>query len=105
MESGKKQQHECQRDQLEQEMWKAHREWELAQKRLDHALGNDEVDYAIFMLEATEKRYNMLLRKLKEMHAEEAQQLAGLDLKPQQPGFRLRFWKEGKWWHKDGSSS
>jgi len=51
---------------LERDLWQAHKEWKLAQRRLDEALGPDEVDYAVLMLEAAEKRYGMLLRKAKE---------------------------------------
>ncbi|WP_229106940.1 DUF2508 family protein [Paenibacillus sp. 1001270B_150601_E10] len=39
--------------------------WEQAQLRFDMAHGEDEVDYAIFMLEAAEKRLAMLLRRAK----------------------------------------
>jgi len=45
----------------------AHREWECARHRLDQALGDDEVDYAIFALETAEKRYGMLLKQAKAM--------------------------------------
>jgi hypothetical protein len=53
---------------LEQELWKAHKEWQLAQVRLNYAMEEDEIDYAVFMLEATEKRYDMLLKKVKLNH-------------------------------------
>jgi len=43
----------------------AHREWACAQHRLDHVLGDDEIDYAIFALETAEKRYGMLLKQAK----------------------------------------
>lgn len=51
---------------LERDLWEAHRQWQLARIRLDEALGPDEVDYAVLMLEAAEKRFGMLLRKAKE---------------------------------------
>lgn len=51
---------------LEKELWKAHRDWQLAQRRLDEALGADEVDYAVLTLQAGERRYGMLLRRAKE---------------------------------------
>lgn len=106
MESGKREKNrEAEREQLERELWKAHREWELAQKRFDHALGDDEVDYAVFLLEAAEKRYDMLLRKLKSVYAEETNVNAEVQNKPKSKGLRVGFWKEGKGWHKDGSSS
>ncbi len=47
----------------------AHREWACAQHRLDHVLGDDEIDYAIFALETAEKRYGMLLKQAKAMKA------------------------------------
>lgn len=53
---------------LEQELWKAHKDWQLAQVRLNYAMEEDEIDYAVFMLEATEKRYDMLLKKVKVNH-------------------------------------
>jgi len=52
---------------LLQDIQTAHREWECAQHRLDQALGDDEVDYAIFALETAEKRYGMLLKQAKAM--------------------------------------
>ncbi|HZG83295.1 DUF2508 family protein [Paenibacillus sp.] len=52
---------------LLQDIRTAHREWECARHRLDQALGDDEVDYAIFALETAEKRYGMLLKQAKAM--------------------------------------
>ncbi|WP_127588505.1 DUF2508 family protein [Paenibacillus koleovorans] len=43
-------------------------EWKHAQRRLDYAESRDEIDYAIFALEAAEKRYEMLLRQAKHMN-------------------------------------
>lgn len=48
------------------EIKRAHQEWEIAQKRIDEAVGKDQVDYAIFLLEASEKRYDMLLKAAKQ---------------------------------------
>ena len=45
----------------------AHLEWEIAQRRLDYVLDEDEIDYAIFALETAEKRYGMLLKQAKAM--------------------------------------
>lgn len=61
------------RSQLERDLWEAHRQWKLARERLDQALGADEVDYAVLMLEAAEKRYDMLLRKAKTVGLERAE--------------------------------
>lgn len=46
-------------------------EWKMACVRFDHALGTDEVDYAISTLEAAEKRIAMLMKRAKRvgMHA------------------------------------
>lgn len=45
----------------------AHKNWLCAQKQFDFALGEDQVDYAIYCLEAAEKRYEMLLKQAKEL--------------------------------------
>jgi len=50
---------------LLQQLRSAHLDWVCARQRLDHALGHDEVDYAIFTLEAAEKRYGILLKQAK----------------------------------------
>ncbi|KIL38598.1 hypothetical protein SD70_25205 [Gordoniibacillus kamchatkensis] len=50
---------------LWQEIRKAHAEWRLAQDRLDYVVENDQIDYAIYALEAAEKRYEMLLKAAK----------------------------------------
>jgi len=52
-------------DNLAEEIRLAHREWLNAQHRFEVALGKDQVDYAIFAIEAAEKRYEMLLRSAK----------------------------------------
>lgn len=87
---------------LERDLWQAHRDWQLAQHRLDQANGADEVDYAVLMLEASEKRYGMLIKKAK---------AAGLQRKEWQPGAankRVRHAasaggrKEGTGWTRDG---
>jgi hypothetical protein len=51
--------------QLVEEVRNAHREWIIAQKRLDYAVEYDQIDYAIYALEAAEKRYEMLLKQAK----------------------------------------
>ncbi|MDF2670519.1 MAG: hypothetical protein K0R67_2825 [Paenibacillus sp.] len=50
---------------LMEEVRIALQEWKNAQYQLDYAFGQDEIDYAIYALEAAEKRYEMLLRKAK----------------------------------------
>lgn len=44
---------------------KARIEWKCAVQRLDYVLEKDQIDYAIFSIEAAEKRYEMLIRKAK----------------------------------------
>ncbi|MFC5701299.1 DUF2508 family protein [Cohnella faecalis] len=53
------------RQQLTEDVREAEREWELARWRFEDALGHDSVDYAIYTLEAAEKKLDMLLRKAK----------------------------------------
>lgn len=50
---------------LWQEIRKAQAEWQLAQDRLDYVVDHDQIDYAIYALEAAEKRYEMLLKAAK----------------------------------------
>jgi len=58
-------------EQLMDDIRQALREWERAHSRFQYAVGDDEVDYAIFTLEAAEKRVAMLIKKAKrnELHA------------------------------------
>ncbi|MFD3270880.1 DUF2508 family protein [Paenibacillus dendritiformis] len=57
-------------EQLMDDIRQALREWERAHARFQYAVGEDEVDYAIFTLEAAEKRVAMLIKKAKrnELH-------------------------------------
>lgn len=50
---------------LLEELRAAHREWACARHRLNYALHEDEIDYAIFALETAEKRYGMLIKQAK----------------------------------------
>ncbi|OZB90017.1 hypothetical protein [Paenibacillus sp. XY044] len=43
----------------------AHAEWKLARMRFEEALGQDQIDYAIYMLEAAERKYQMHLKQAK----------------------------------------
>lgn len=52
---------------LIREIHEAHRDWVNAQRHFEYAVGQDQVDYAIFAIEAAEKRYEMLLRQAKRM--------------------------------------
>ncbi|WP_338554018.1 DUF2508 family protein [Paenibacillus sp. KS-LC4] len=52
-------------DQLRQEIYEAHMEWENANRFFDYALGKDQIDYAIYAIITAEKRYDSLLRTAK----------------------------------------
>lgn len=60
-------QEEMRKDKYEllQEIRKAHADWLVAQHRLDYALEKEQIDYAIYALEAAEKRYEMLIKSAK----------------------------------------
>ena len=49
----------------------AKKEWLAAKDYFENVSEPDLIDYAIHSMEATEKRYNFLLRKLKEMNPAE----------------------------------
>lgn len=49
------------------EIRRAHGDWMAAHLKLDWVLEKDQIDYAIYALEAAEKRYEMLLRQAKQM--------------------------------------
>ncbi len=49
------------------EIREAHRDWVNAHRHFEYAQGKDQVDYAIFAIEAAEKRYEMLLRHAKSL--------------------------------------
>lgn len=56
---------------MHQEIRKAHLEWTTAHQRLEWVVEKDQIDYAIYALEAAEKRYVMLLRQAKQMQWED----------------------------------
>jgi len=49
------------------EIKRAHSEWQAANLKLDWVVEKDQIDYAIYSLEAAEKRYEMLLRQAKQL--------------------------------------
>lgn len=53
------------RERLRKEIKEAHRDWENANRFFEYALGQDQVDYAIYAIITAEKRYEMLLRLAK----------------------------------------
>ena len=66
-------------DDLLKEIEQAKQEWIRAYDQLDYAVGKEQIDYAIFALEAAEKRYEMLLNQAKNMHRELKTQPIKLD--------------------------
>lgn len=44
---------------------KAKQEWERAMRQFEDALGEDEIDYAIYVLEAAERKYQIHLKRAK----------------------------------------
>ncbi|MDQ0063846.1 DUF2508 family protein [Paenibacillus harenae] len=53
------------RERLRKEIKEAHRDWVNANRFFEYALGQDQVDYAIYAIITAEKRYEMLLRLAK----------------------------------------
>ncbi|WP_159881864.1 DUF2508 family protein [Paenibacillus puerhi] len=51
---------------LVREIARAHMEWEVAQRRFEYALDKDQIDYAVYALEAAEKRFEMLIKLAKD---------------------------------------
>ena len=49
------------------EIRKAHADWKAAYMKLNWVLEKDQIDCAIYALEAAEKRYEMLVRQAKQM--------------------------------------
>ncbi|MGG4551485.1 DUF2508 family protein [Paenibacillus humicus] len=54
------------KEQLYREVMKARRQWEQAYCALQEAVGADEVDIAIYTLEAAERRYQVHLKAAKQ---------------------------------------
>ena len=50
---------------LHEEVWSAHRDWMIALEKFEYALHPDQIDYAIFIIEAAEKRFDMLVKQAK----------------------------------------
>lgn len=51
---------------LYEEVMKARAEWEMASHAFQYALGKDEVDVAIYTLEAAERKYQIKLKQAKQ---------------------------------------
>jgi len=62
------QQSESTSEKLSLEIWQAHRDLKIAELKLNEALDPDQIDYAIFITEAAEKRLNMLIREARKQN-------------------------------------
>lgn len=60
---------ESNKQHLYDEVMKARAEWRLASHAFQYALGKDEVDVAIYTLEAAERKYQIKLKQAKEANA------------------------------------
>lgn len=58
---------EQQTEELLKEIQEAKQDWINAKRHFEYAEGQDQIDYAIFAIEAAEKRYEMLLRHAKRL--------------------------------------
>ncbi|WP_241242850.1 DUF2508 family protein [Paenibacillus whitsoniae] len=52
---------------LIEEIHSAHLTWQSAQAHFEFAVEKDQIDYAIYALEAAEKRFEMLIKQAKKM--------------------------------------
>lgn len=55
------------KERLIEEVRAAEAEWRLAHIQFDAALGADQVDYAIYLLEAAEQKLDMTLRRARKL--------------------------------------
>ncbi|WP_223879853.1 DUF2508 family protein [Paenibacillus spiritus] len=49
----------------------ARMDWERAYLMFDEAVGQDQIDYAIYILEAAERKYQIQLKQAKKLSAEQ----------------------------------
>jgi hypothetical protein len=56
---------EMEEDQIYSDIQKAKAEWERAVRQFEEAQGQDEIDYAIYVLEAAERKYQIHLKRAK----------------------------------------
>lgn len=52
---------------------KSQMEWERAYLMFQEAMGQDQIDYAIYMLEAAERKYQMNLKQAKQLNLNSVQ--------------------------------
>lgn len=60
---------ELEEDQIYADVQTAKQEWERAMRQFEDAQGQDEIDYAIYVLEAVERKYQIHLRRAKRARA------------------------------------
>ncbi|MBY0119538.1 DUF2508 family protein [Paenibacillus xylanexedens] len=60
---------ELEADQIYADIQMAKQEWERAMRQFEDAQGQDEIDYAIYVLEAAERKYQIYLRRAKRARA------------------------------------
>lgn len=54
-------------EKLLHELEQAKKEWEVARARLDQVVAKEEIDYAIYAHQAAQKRYELLLRQVRNL--------------------------------------
>ncbi|MEK3705690.1 DUF2508 family protein [Paenibacillus sp. FSL R7-0198] len=60
---------ELEEEQIYADIQMAKQEWERAMRQFEDAQGQDEIDYAIYVLEAAERKYQIHLRRAKRARA------------------------------------
>lgn len=63
---------EMEEEQIYSDIQKAKAEWERAVRQFEEAQGQDEIDYAIYVLEAAERKYQIHLKRAKRIGVKRA---------------------------------
>lgn len=63
---------ELEEEQIYSDIQKAKAEWERAVRQFEEAHGEDEIDYAIYVLEAAERKYQIHLKRAKRLGVKRA---------------------------------
>ncbi|GGA52848.1 DUF2508 family protein [Paenibacillus physcomitrellae] len=71
------------RERVYYEVLKAHKEWQRAHWAFQSAVGQDEVDVAIYTLEAAERRYQIQLKEAKKLEIHLGQHIYPRQTNPQ----------------------
>ncbi|WP_440115238.1 DUF2508 family protein [Paenibacillus sp. QZ-Y1] len=67
---------ELEEEEIYSDIQKAKSEWERAVRQFEEARGEDEIDYAIYVLEAAERKYQIHLKRAKRAGVKRAANLA-----------------------------